>query len=79
MLDMRRITLKAARINAGLSQAEAASELSKYFGIKISRQRISFYEKHPEETPIGWGDAFARLYKWPRDGINFAPESTLSY
>lgn len=77
--DMRRITLRAARVNAGLSQDKVANELSEYFGTKVSRQRIAFFEKHPEETPIGWGEALAKLYRWPRDGINFTNESTLSY
>ena len=34
------ISLRAARINANMTQDEAAQELSKYFGMRISRQRI---------------------------------------
>ncbi|MDT3394447.1 MAG: helix-turn-helix domain-containing protein [Bacillota bacterium] len=77
--NLMRITLRAARINAGLSQEQVAQELTDYLGTKVSRQRISFFEKHLEETPVGWGEAFAKLYKWPSDAIKFTPTSTLSY
>ena len=43
-----RISLKAARANANMTQEEAANELSKYFGMKVSRQRVMNYEAHPE-------------------------------
>lgn len=67
-----RISLKAARANANMTQEEAAHELSKYFGMKISRQRVMKYETHPETTPPAFGHGFAAIYKLPLEAINFA-------
>lgn len=66
-----RISLKAARTNANLTQEEAAQELSKYFGMRISRQRVMNYEAHPETTPPAFGHGFAAIYKLPLEAINF--------
>lgn len=66
-----RISLKAARTNANMTQEEAAQELSKYFGMKISRQRVMNYEAHPEEIPPAFGHGFAVIYKLPLEAINF--------
>ncbi|MGZ7883640.1 helix-turn-helix transcriptional regulator [Lactobacillus sp. 3B(2020)] len=55
-------TLKAARVNAGLTQAQAAEKLTDYFGMAISRQRVMKYEANPEETPIGFAKGFADIY-----------------
>ena len=67
-----RISLKAARANANMTQEEAANELSKYFGMKVSRQRVMNYEAHPESTPPAFGHGFAAIYKLPLEAINFA-------
>lgn len=53
-----RISLRAARINANMTQDEATKELSKYFGMKISRQRVMKYEENPQQTPPGLSRAF---------------------
>lgn len=66
------ISLKAARINANMTQAQAAQELSKYFGMPISRQRVMKYEDNPESTPIGFGRGFATIYNLPIEAINFS-------
>lgn len=71
-----RISLKAARTNANMTQEEAANELSKYFGMKISRQRVMNYEAHPESTPPAFGHGFATIYKLPLEAINFTNQST---
>lgn len=71
-----RISLKAARTNANMTQEEAANALSKYFGMKISRQRVMSYESAPDTTPPGFGQAFATIYKMPIDVINFGHQST---
>lgn len=66
-----RITLKAARVNAGLKQYEVADQLTKYFGQKVSRQRVAYYENHPEEIPLAYGAAFSKIYHWPQDALKF--------
>lgn len=67
-----KISLRAARINANMTQNEAARELSKYFGMRISRQRIMKYEDDPAGTPPGFGYGFATIYHLPIEAINFA-------
>lgn len=67
-----KISLKAARANANMTQNDAAQRLSEFFGTTVSRQRVMFYEKHPEETPPAWGIAFANIYQIPLEGISFA-------
>lgn len=67
-----KISLKAARTNANMTQSDAAQRLSDFFGITVSRQRVMYYEKHPEKTPPVWGIAFANIYKIPLEGISFA-------
>lgn len=74
-----RISLKAARINAGLNQRQVAEWFGQYFGKKVSRQWVSYLESNPDDIAPGYGKAFAELYQVPIDMINFAPESTLSY
>ena len=54
-----------------MTQAQAADKLSEYFGMKISRQRIMEYEKHPAETPPAFGQGFASIYNIPLEGISF--------
>lgn len=74
-----RISLKAARINADLKQEDAADKLSYYFGSRISRQRVSYFEANPDAIPPAYGMAFSRIYGIPIDYLNFNHESTLSY
>lgn len=66
-----RISLKAARTNANMTQEQAAKELSKYFGMKVSRQRIMRYEDSPQTTPLAFGQGFATIYELPIEAINF--------
>ena len=66
-----KISLRAARINANMTQNEAARELSKYFGMRISRQRVMKYEEKPQTTPPGFGYGFATIYNLPMEAINF--------
>lgn len=74
-----RISLKAARINAGLSQMQAAKLLGKELGQKVSRQRLSMIESYEYELAPVYGLALSHIYKIPQDCINFDKESTLSY
>lgn len=72
-----KISLRAARVNAGLTQDEAAEALSDYFGFRVSRQRVMQYEKNPSETPAGFGHGFATIYHIPLEGINFLQSGQL--
>lgn len=64
---MLQISLKAARVNAGLSQIEAA----KHFGISIST--IIKWEKHPEVIPAWRQAEISSIYNMPISNIIFLP------
>lgn len=51
-----RLTLKAARINSGLSQKEVAEKLG------ISRDSLRFYEKYKKSPKIDLAIKMAQLY-----------------
>ncbi|MGX7394034.1 XRE family transcriptional regulator [Carnobacterium mobile] len=76
---MLRITLAAARVNVGMKQEEAAEALSAILGEKVTRQKVAYYEQHPDDTPIKFANAFSKIYNISRDNIFFNCESTLSY
>ncbi|MER2226150.1 MAG: helix-turn-helix transcriptional regulator [Carnobacterium sp.] len=76
---MLRITLEAARINAKLTQKEAAEKLDEILKERVTRQRVAYFEKKPDETPIKYADAFSKIYGISKDHIFFNSESTLSY
>ncbi len=59
------ITLKAARVNAGLTQKEAAKRLG------ISRNTLANYEMYKTKPDIEMGKKIASLYNLPVDGIIF--------
>lgn len=61
-----KITLKAVRVNAGLSQAEAAKRL------KISRSTLQHYEMG--ETVPDWDmvQRMVEVYQFPADHIFFS-------
>ena len=61
------ITLKAARVNAGLTQREAAKRLG------ITRGTIASYEKHKTVPDIDRAKEIAALYGTTVDGIIFLP------
>lgn len=64
---MVQITLKAARINAGLTQKEAASRLG------ISKNTLSGYEIGKAIPKIDTAKAIANLYGVAVDNIIFLP------
>ena len=76
---MLRITLAAARVNAGMKQEDAAELLTEILDEKVTRQKVAYYEQHPDDTPIKYASAFSKIYDIPRDNIFFNCESTLSY
>lgn len=61
------ITLKAARVNAGLTQKEAAKKL------KISKGTLANYEMYKTKPDIELAKRIAVLYGTTVDGIIFLP------
>lgn len=59
------ITLKAARVNAGFTQKEAAKRLG------ISRGTLASYEAYRTKPDIETAKKIAALYGLPVDGIIF--------
>lgn len=59
------ITMKAARVNAGLKQTEAAEAL------KISRSTIQNYENYETTPDVETAKRMAALYGLPVDNIIF--------
>jgi len=59
------ITLKAARVNAGLSQTEAANQLG------ISKNTLCNYEKYRTVPDIEMSKKIAALYNWSVNDIIF--------
>ena len=62
-----KISLRAARVNAGLTQAEVARLVNK------SKNTIVSYEKGRSTPDIKTGKALARLYGMSVDDIIFLP------
>ena len=63
-----RISLKAARVNAGLTQCDVAKKLNK------SKNTIVSYEKGRSVPDIETGKALASLYGLSVNDIIFLPE-----
>ncbi len=59
------ITLKAARVNAGMSQTEAANRLG------ISKNTLCNYEKYRTVPDIEMSKKIAALYNWSVNDIIF--------
>lgn len=68
---MFKISLKAARINAGLSQKEVAKKLDK------SNKTICSWEKGETFPGPEMIDALCELYGISYDNINFLPNNSL--
>ena len=68
---MLKISLKAARINAGLSQKEAAKLL------KISNKTLHSWEKGETSPAAKYVDAICELYGMSYNDINFLPTNSL--
>lgn len=56
---MPTLSLKAARVNAGLTQKEAAKVLG------VSYQTLSLYEDQPDKVRVGTLKKMGELYKVP--------------
>lgn len=64
------IRLRAARVNAGLTQREAVSYLRE-LGISISKNTLTSYEKYRTKPDIATAKAMATLYGMTVDDIIF--------
>lgn len=64
-----RVTLEAARRNAGFSQKEAAKELN------ISRDSLRFYEQYKKSPRIDLAIKMAQLYRCTLCDIIFLKEN----
>ena len=60
-----RVTVKAARAMAGLTQDQAANKMG------ISRAAYMYIEKHPERTPIERAQKLCDVFGMPMEAINF--------
>lgn len=67
--DAVAITLKAARVNAGFTQKEAAKRLN------ISKGTLASYEMYRTKPDIERAKQIADLYGLPVDGIIFLPKN----
>ena len=64
-----KLSLKAARVNSGLSQKEAAEKLN------ISRDSLRFYEKYKKSPKIELAIKIAQLYNCNLDDLIFFQEN----
>lgn len=65
------LTLKAARVNVGLSRPEVKRRLNAEFGIEISVNTLSSYENKVTQPNIETGKALASIYGLSVDDIKF--------
>lgn len=70
MAKPRKVTVKQARMAAGLTQKEAALLLG------VHRQTQSKWEKDATDMPMGKAYAFAHLVGKPVEEISFVIQST---
>ena len=68
---MPKISLKAARINAELSQKDAAKAL------KVSNKTLHRWENGDSSPSAKYIDAICDLYKMSYDDIKFIPNNSL--
>lgn len=71
-IKLTKITLAAARVNAGFSQMDAAKKLG------VSRRTISNWENCKTYPDANQLTILCDLYKWPTDGIFLIEDIALS-
>lgn len=64
-----KISIKAARVNAGLTIAESAKKLG------IAKSTLVAWEKNPEKISAVNQDKISRVYGISTDNIIFLPEN----
>lgn len=70
-MESLRISLAAARVNAGLTQEDVAKKLN------VGKQTVVSWEKGETEPKISQGMALSTLYKIPLDNIFLRIRSNL--
>ena len=70
-MEVVKITLKAARVNAGLSQKEAADRLG------ISNKTLGNWENGVSFPPADMIPKICALYNISYDNLNFLPSDSL--
>lgn len=65
MPEELKITLEAARVNAHLTQSEAAEKLG------VSRSTIQSWESGRTSPSVIQADQISNVYRWPKDAIFF--------
>lgn len=68
-MEKIRISLAAARVNAGLTQADVAREMH------VSKNKVVDWEKGKSELTISQGRLISELYRLPIDNIFFPTKS----
>ena len=66
-----KITLGAARVNAGLTQKEVANIM------KVSNKTVGNWENYITSPSIAQAEKLCSLYEIPYDNISFLPEDSL--
>lgn len=64
---IKKISLKAARVNAKLTQKEAAEQLG------ISKETLANWENGKTTPNVSKFKKFEEVYKIPYDSLNFLP------
>lgn len=70
-MEKLQISLAAARVNAGFTQAEVAKEL------KINKQTLVNWEKGISEPKMSVARELSKLYQMPLDNIFLPSESNI--
>lgn len=65
------LTLKAARVNVGLTRPEVKRRLKDEYNIEISVNTLSSYENKATQPNIETGKALASIYGMSVDDIKF--------
>ena len=65
MTELIRISLSAARVNAGMSQQELADALN------VSKSTISAWENYKTPMPVDKAEQMSNLYGLPMECIKF--------
>ena len=69
--DIMALTLKAARVNVGLTRPEVKRRLEDEFGIEISVNTLASYENKITQPNIETGKALASIFGMSVDDIIF--------
>lgn len=65
------LSLKAARVNVGLTRPEVVRQLKDEYGIEISVNTLGNYENCKSQPDINTGKALASIYGMSVDDIKF--------